>query len=223
MTDVPPPPPPQPPSFGAPPPGSSPDVGAALSYGWNKFTQNAGPLIIAFLIPAVGSFIFNSLGSFVFRSLFLNILFSLIGIVVNAALGIGIYRVALQITAGEPADLGKAFTYDRWAEWIIFSIVYGLIIGVGLILCLIPGIILLYFFALAPYFFLDQNMDFGSAMTAAREAASSKGVGFPVLLCIIVGVLGAVACFVGVLVTAPLAYVAVAYLYRYAIGQPAAA
>lgn len=220
MTDLPPPPPP--PSFGSPAPGSSPDVGAALSYGWNKFTQNIGPLLLAFIIPGVASFILNSFGSFVIRSFFGQILFSIIATVVNAALGIGIYRVALQITAGEPADLGKAFTYDRWGEWIVFSIVYGLMIGIGLALCVLPGIVLLYMFALAPYFFLDKNMDLGSALTAARTASSEKGLGFPVLLCIIVGVLGLVACFIGVFVTAPLAYVAVAYLYRYAVGQPVA-
>ena len=223
MTDVPPPPPPPPSSFGAPPPGSSPDVGAALSYGWNKFGQNAGPLILAFIIPAVGSFVLNFFGSLIIRGFVGQALFTIIGIVVQAMLGIAIYRVALQIVNGQRADIGAAFTYDRWGEWILFSVVYGLMIGVGLIFCLIPGLILLYFFALAPFFFLDQNMDLGSALTASKDAVSARGVGFPVLLCIIVGVLGAIACFVGVLITAPLAYVAVAYLYKYAIGQPAAA
>jgi uncharacterized membrane protein len=223
VTDVPPPPPPPPPSFGAPPPGSSPDVGAALSYGWAKFGQNAGPLIIAFIIPAIGSFVLNFFGSLIIRGFVGQALFTIIGIIVQAMLGIAIYRVALQIVNGEPADIGKAFTYDRWGEWVLFSVVYGLMVGIGFIFCLIPGLILLYFFALAPYFFLDQNMDLGSAFTASKDAVSAKGVGFPVLLCIIVGVLGLIACFVGVLITAPLAYVAVGYLYKYAIGQPAAA
>ena len=66
-------------------------------------------------------------------------------------------------------------------------------------------------------------MDLGSALTASKDAVSARGVGLPVLLCIIVGVLGAIACFIGVLITAPLAYVAVAFLYKHAIGQPAAA
>ena len=91
------------------------------SYGWKKFQENAVPLILAFIIPGVASFILNIFTSLIIKSLFLNLVFSIIGIVVQAALGIGIYRVALQITAGEPADLGKAFTYDRWGEWILFS------------------------------------------------------------------------------------------------------
>ena len=51
MTDLPPP-PYQPPPFGAQPPGGgSPDVGAALSYGWKKFQENVGPLLAVVLIP----------------------------------------------------------------------------------------------------------------------------------------------------------------------------
>ena len=165
----------------------------------------------------------NFVGSLIIKGFVGQALFSIIGIVVNAMLGIAIYRVSLQIVNGQRADIGAAFQYDRWGEWILFSIVYGLLVGIGFIFCLIPGLILLYFFALAPYFFLDQNMSLGEAFTASKDAVSAKGVGFPVLLCIIVGVLGLIVCFVGVLITAPLAYVAVGYLYKYSIGQPAAA
>jgi uncharacterized membrane protein len=225
VTDVPPPPPPPPPpsDYGGGPPAQSPDVGAALSYGWKKFQENVGPLIIAVIIPAAGSMVLNLFGQFVIRSLFGILVFSILAMVVQAVLGIAIYRVALQITAGEPADIGRAFQYDRWGEWIVFSIVFGLFVGIGFALCIIPGLIVLAFFGLAPYYFLDANMSMGAAFTAAREAASSKGLAFPVLLAIIVGALGIIACFVGVLITAPIAYVAVAYLYRYAAGQPVAA
>jgi hypothetical protein len=226
VTDVPPPPPPPPPppeSFGGRPSASGPDVGAALSYGWAKFQQNVGPLILAVIIPAAVSAVFNILGQAVFRSFFGLLLFSVVGFVANAIAGIAIYRVALQITAGQKADIGAAFQYDRWGEWIIFSLVFGLMVGIGLALCIIPGLFVLAFFGLAPFYFLDGNLSLGDALTASREAVSSKGLAFPILLSIVVGALGLIVCFVGILVTAPIAYVAVAYLYRYAAGQPVAA
>ena len=229
MTDVPPPPPPPPPppSFGAPPPGgaggASPDVGAAVGYGWKKFQQNVGPLIIVILIPVAASFVVNIFGQVVFHNLFGYLLFEVIGFIVQAIAGIGVYRVALQITAGEQAVIGKAYQYDRWGEWVIFSLIFGLMVGIGLALCLIPGLFVLAFFGLAPFFFLDRQMSLGDALTAAREAASSKNLAFPVLLTIIVGFLGVIACGIGVLVTAPIAYVGVAFLYRYAAGQQVAA
>jgi uncharacterized membrane protein len=225
VSDAPPPPPPPPPpsSFGSPPPGGGADVGAALSYGWKKWQANVGPMLIVVLIPVAAQIVLSSIGQFAIRSVFPLLVFQVLGIVVSAVAGLGIYRVALQLTAGEPADIGKAFTYDRWGEWILFSFVFGLMVGIGLILCLIPGLFVLAFFGLAPFYFLDQRMSLGEALTASREAVSSKGLAFPVLLSIIVGVLGVIACIVGVFVTEGIAYIAVAYLYRYAVGQQVAA
>ena len=60
-------------------------------------------------------------------------------------------------------------------------------------------------------------------LSASQKAVSSKGLFFPILLSIVVGALGFIACFIGAFVTLPVAYIAVAYLYRYAAGQPVAA
>jgi uncharacterized membrane protein len=227
VTDLPPPPPPPPPPPWNPPPSGggdrTPDAGAALSYGWQKFQQNVGALLIAVLIPIAVQVVLSIIGRAVVSSFFVAIVFQIIGIALSAAAGIGIYRVALQITAGEPADIGKAFDYDRWGEWIIFSILFGLMVGIGLVLCIVPGLFVLAFFGLAPFFFIDKRMSLGEALTASRMAVQMKGLAFPILLSIVVGFLGIILCFLGVLITEPIAYVAVAFLYRYAVGQSVAA
>ena len=221
MTDIPPPPPFPPPS--GPPAGSGgPDAGAALSYGWKKFQENVGPLLAVVLIPVAVQLIVSAIGRSI-NGVFAALLFQLVAIVAGAIAGLGIYRVALMITAGEPVSIGKAFQYDRMAEWVVFSVVFGLGLFIGLVLCVIPGLFFLAFFGLAPFYFLDGGMNLGEAFNASREAVSSKGLAFPILLSIIVGVLGVIACVVGVLVTEPIAYLAVAYLYRYAAGQTVAA
>jgi uncharacterized membrane protein len=181
-----------------------------------------GPLIIAVLIPIFVQLVLSFIGRAV-NSTAGEVVLEIIGVVLSAVAGIGIYRVALQITAGEPADIGKAFDYDRWGEWILFSIVFGLMVGIGLALCIIPGLLVLAFFGLAPYFFLDKRMSLGEALTASRMSVRTKGLAFPILLSIIVGVLGLILCCVGVLITQPIAYIAVAFLYRYAAGQSVAA
>jgi hypothetical protein len=108
VTDLPPPPPPQPPW--SPPPGGdrAPDAGTALSYGWQKFQQNVSVLLIAVLIPVGVQIVLSIIGRAVVNSVFVEVLFQIIGIALSAAAGIGIYRVALQITAGEPASIAKA-------------------------------------------------------------------------------------------------------------------
>ena len=218
MNDVPPPPPP----YGAVPPGGGgPDVGAALSYGFSKYFANLGPVLGVIAVSLVAQILFQIIQLSV-SSLVVRGLFSIVGFVVSAMLSIGVYKTALMLTAGETPTVGKAFTYDRWGEWISFAIVYSLIVAVGFILCIIPGLIALAFFGMAPYFFLDRGMTLGQALTASREAATSRGFAFPVLLSVIVGALGLIACFIGVFVTAPAAYIAVAFLYRNASGQPVA-
>jgi uncharacterized membrane protein len=223
VNDFPPPQPPPPP-YGSPQPGpGGPDVGAAISYGWAKFQQNVGPLLIAVLVPIVAQIVLSLIGQSLGGSRVVWLLFQILAIAVNAVAGIGIYRLALMITAGEPADIGKAFQYDRMGEWIVFSFVFGVVLAVGLLLCIVPGLLFLAFFGLAPFFFLDQGLSLGDALRASREAVRGKGLAFPILLSILVGLLGIIACFVGLFVTIPIAYVAVAYLYRYAAGQPVAA
>lgn len=219
MNDVPPPPPP-PPYGSVPPGGGSPDVGTALSYGFNKYFANIGAVLLIIVVAFGAQLLVNILELSV-SSVFGRLLFSVVGLVVGAVVSIGIYKAALMITAGTVPTVGTAFTYDRWGEWIVFSIVYGLMVGIGLVLCIIPGLFVLAFFGMAPYFFIDRGMSLGDALSASREAAS-RGYAVPVILSVIVGALGLIACGIGALVTAPAAYIAVAYLYRGATNQVAA-
>jgi uncharacterized membrane protein len=216
VNDVPPPPPP----YGSPMPGGSPDVGSALSYGFNKYFANVGQVLLIILVAFLAQVVIQILEIGV-HSFFLKAIFGIIGLVVGAMVSIGIYNAALMITAGTVPTVSTAFSYDRWGEWVVFSIVYGLMVGIGLVLCLIPGLFVLAFFGMAPYFFIDRGMSIGDAFSASREAAS-RGFAVPVLLSVIVGALGFIACGIGALVTAPAAYIAVAFLYRGATNQVAA-
>jgi hypothetical protein len=217
VNDVPPPPP-----YGAVPPGyGSPPVGTALSYGFNKYFANVGPVLGVIAIAIVAQLLVQLIELSV-SSLVGRLLFSIIGLIVGAIVSLGIYKTALMITAGATPTIGEAFSYDRWGEWLGFSIVYGLMVGIGLVLCVIPGLFVLAFFGMAPFFFIDRGMSLGQALTASREAATGRGFAIPVVVSIIVGALGLIACGIGVFVTAPAAYIAVAFLYRNAAGQPVA-
>jgi uncharacterized membrane protein len=217
VSDVPPPPPPPPPSYGGPPAGS-PDIGSALSYGFNKYFANVGPVLAVIFIPIAAQLVLVAIGELVIGGLFGVAVFQLLSWIVGAVAALGIYNMTLQITAGQTPDIGRAFTSDRWGEWFLFSLVYGIMVGVGLILCVIPGLFVLAFFGMAPYFFLDRGMSLGDALNASREAAS-RGYAMPVILAIIVGIAGAILCGIGALITAPAAYIAVAFLYRGATNQ----
>mgnify|MGYP001099947076 CR=1 FL=1 len=111
MSDVPPPPPPPPPppSYGAGPPGASPNVGAALSYGFNKYFANFGAVILIILVAFAAQIAVQILDIAV-SSFFLKAVFGIIGFVVSAAVSIGIYRAALMLTAGVQPTVSTAPT-----------------------------------------------------------------------------------------------------------------
>lgn len=219
MTDLPPPPPPPPP----PPTGGGPDAGAALSYGWKKFTENVGPLILIILAPIAVIVVLELIGAFVVRGV--------VGIVVSYAIALlvaivgylGIFNAGLMATRGEHVDFNKAFQTDRWGDWIAFAIVYGLMLAVGFALCLVGALFVVAFWGLAPFYFLDQRKSIGDALSASLE--KTRGTpGLPVALglCGLVAWAGGFACGIGTLVTMPLGVIGGAYLYRRVNNQPVA-
>jgi hypothetical protein len=228
VTDIPPPPgspPPGSPPPGGPPPAgpAGPDAGQALSYGWAKFQQNVGPFIAVVLIPIAVQFVLWFIGFSLVRGVFGIVVFGVIGVVLSLSLQIGIYNAALMVTRGEPVDIGKAFSTDRWGEWIGFAFVFGLLVGVGYIFCGIGALIVLAFFGLAPFYFLDQRKGLGEALSASLDKTrSTSGLPLAIGLTALVGWAGTLLCGVGALVTMPLAYTGVAFLYRKVNGEPVA-
>ena len=221
MTD---PPPPPPSSFGTPPPASSPDVGAAISYGWKKFQENVGPLIAIILAPVAVLIVLELIGAFVVRGFVGLLFFSALALLLAMIAYLGIFNSALMVTSGQTVEFGKAFQTDRWGEWIVFAFVFGLFVGVGAIFCGIGALIVLAFFGLAPYYFLDQRKSLGDAFSASLEATrANAGVPLAIALTVLVGVLGIILCYVGALVTMPIAYIGVGFLYRHINNQPVAA
>ena len=219
MTDVPP-----PPSSGVPPSGSpAPDAGAALSYGWEQFKRYAGPLIAIIVLPALLQIVLSAIGQFAVRGFAGFFVFWVLSLLVGFLAQLGIFNAGLMVTRGEAPDLGRAFTTDRWGGWFAFAFVFGLMVGVGALFCGVGALVVIAFFGLAPYYFIDQRMGLGDALSRSLETTrSTAGLPLALGLTALVGMLGFVACYVGLLVTLPIAYVGSAFLYRRAIGEEVA-
>jgi uncharacterized membrane protein len=170
-----------PPAFGIPPPSSTPDPGVALSYAWTKFQENAGACIGVVAVLVVVQIALGIASSLALRSsVVLFALLQLLSFVIGPVVALGIVRLGLLVTAGESVTVGKAFTFDRWGEWIVFSIAFGFLVGIGLLLCVLPGLVVLALFGLAPFYFVDRRMGLehsacpcSCACSSARPASSS--------------------------------------------------
>jgi uncharacterized membrane protein len=241
---------PPPPGYGQPPPpgyGQQPgygppnygqpaaarfDIGAAFSYAWAKFQANAGPLIGIMLVAFVGSIVAaviagiirSSIGGGFFGFLFVTALTQILVFVVTGLLEIGVYRSALAVTAGQPIDFGRMFSTDELGPYLIATLLWGLVVFVGFLLCIVPGIVLLFFGFYYPFYILDQRQaPVDSIRSSFQLVNANLGVMIPfALLAFLCYVVGFIACGVGVLVSAPIALIAIAYAYRTLNGQPVA-
>jgi uncharacterized membrane protein len=104
---------------------------------------------------------------------------------------------------------------------MLLSLVSGLLVGLGLMLCLIPGIYLQVVWSLALPLAIDKRLAFWNAMEVSRKVISKYWWQFfgLLLLWLALQVVGILACLVGVFVTVTFAGLAYAYAYEDLFGE----
>lgn len=233
------------PPYGGPPPQPRWEVGQAIGYGWRKFAENWVPFVLvgllAFAIPAV----LSAVGSLIaydgrltpppdpgatfqeamaeqfhpVATLF-NVLAQIVALVFTAAL----IRGSFDAVEGRRVEVGAMFS--RWSllHVLVAAVLVSIMVTVGIIACILPGIVLLYFTWFTNYFIVGQGQDAITAIRssfgfAARHPAQLLLLALVSFLVIVAGIC---ACGVGLLVAMPLVTIAAAYTFRVLQGQPVA-
>lgn len=202
-----------------PPPRSSTlAVGDAFGYGWNGFKNNLVPVItIAGLLVVV------SLLSYFIQlvikpdSFIVSSLFSLVFAVVNLFVALALIKATLQILDGEHPTLDKIVNGDLFVPFLIASVLVYIGTVIGLILCLIPGIIFGFLMMFYGYALVDRTTEDPVESMRVSYGVASKNAGsliVLVLVAIVFNMLGACLCGIGLLVTAPITYIALGYAWR---------
>lgn len=247
---------PPPPSYGSGPYGAPPadpnawDLGAALSYGWKKFQENAAQLVIAGVVLFVGIGIAYGVGFVIMgiltrdpectvRNGVLDCdegsgwIVGMIGTAILVALilfaslviGAGLIRGALGITEGRPFQASEIVKLDNIGAVVVTSLLIAAGTFVGYLLCFLPGIAFAIASSYSLYFVIDKGLAPVEAIKASVNLVKDN-LG-NALIWAIVGYLvagaGAIACGVGVLVTYPLVMIGTAYTYKKLTGQEVAA
>jgi uncharacterized membrane protein len=253
-SDLPPPPPPP------PPPPVPPEqlqgaggfsVGNAFSYGFKKFQENLGPIVLATLgivgvlivlallrIILVSAFdigaktvtvndngtITTSGGGFFGAALWLSLVLGLVQWIVGQVIAAGITRGSLQITDGVKPELSTMFKEIDYVQVAAASILTGIAVTIGIILCIIPGIIVAFLASFTTYFIVDQKMDAieGIKASIAFTRAHTGDLVLFFLACIAAVIVGACLCGVGLLVAIPVVVIAQAFAFRSLQGRTVA-
>ena len=205
----------------------------AIGYGWKGFTANIGPLVLIGLVLAVASVLSNWL-SRGFDSWLLTITASILSAFISLVIGLGLIRAALAILDGGRPSVDQLVSTKDIGPYIIASLLVAVIVIVGLILCVIPGLIAGFLLQFYGYAIIDRKSD--SVTTAPQSSPTgairasfevvAANIGPLILLavlCFLLNVAGALLCGVGLFVSLPVTSIAIAYAWRYFSGGRIAA
>lgn len=217
-----------PPPPGAPPGGAGGySVGAAFTYGWNKFTANVGQILVAVLVLVGALIVLQIVGAlFAQGSFFLQWGFSLVSWIISMIIGAGIVRFALAITEGREASASQVLTPHKLGDVVVASILIGIATFVGFVLCVIPGLLVMFFTSYTLYFLMDrEEMGAIDAIKASFEFTKTNAgnVILWFLLSVLAWFVGALLCGIGLIVAVPVVLIGTAYTYKTLNNEPVAA
>lgn len=88
----------------------------------------------------------------------------------------GMTRELLKLAReGKEPEFNQLWSFEGYGQIVLFLLVGGLLIMIGYMLLIIPGIIFTVWWMYALYFIVDRNMDFWSAMSASKELVGKAG------------------------------------------------
>lgn len=204
----------------------------ALGFGWKTVKEHWPTLVpitvILFVANAVVSALIAhnrgdaaalGLTSFDAHSLVSSLAGNLLGTVVSVIFAAIITRVCLHYvdgTASDFASLFKGMTPELLVKIIFASILLNILIGIGFILLIIPGIYFALRYCLVTYVLVDKNVGIMEAFDESSRL--TQGVKWQLLLFGIVlgcvALAGFIVFIVGIIVALPIVMVAVTHAYR---------
>jgi uncharacterized membrane protein len=185
-------------------------LGNAFSYGWNTVIANFWPLagIVLLLIIIEGGFSYLAQDSFAI---------SILSTVLQVVISIMLIKVLLNLGSMKKVTfegLGEAF--DVFWTFLFAQILYGLLVTVGLIFFIIPGIIFAIKYQFVPYLIIDKKMSLSEAFKASNKMASGvqPSLFLFMILSILVQFVGFICLGIGLFFTIPLVWLAMLYIYK---------
>ena len=192
--------------------------GEIFSFGWKKTKENFLFLLGILVIFALVSVLNGALQE-AFRPQF-GVLVFIIGIafwLLNVLLELGYFKIVLKLIAGEKPTYRQLYEhYPLFLNFLLASILMGLIILGGFILLILPGIYLAVRLQFVPILVADKGLPPVDAVKAGWNLTKGRWLNVFVFDLLLIGlnILGVLALLVGLLVTIPMSSVSFAYFYR---------
>jgi len=186
------------------------DIGGWIRKAWEIFQKEPG-YFIGLLILSQGlstavQLIGQQMGEFIG-------VFATIAVTVAVLpMQMGYAILARKIMRNEPYTFSDMFGgYKMTGELIVLYLLYGLLVIVGMVFLLFPGIYLAIAFAWAPYLMLFYNKSATDALSLSRKMLHKSwwGIfGFALVALFLLNVAGLMVCLIGILVSLPVSSIA---------------
>jgi hypothetical protein len=209
------------------------DIGSCISRGWELVKNNFWPAVgtttlVLLLIGAInqifGLFTRSAIERMVVQhqfspgGIFLVIMVTIISAPIYTIFTAGLFKYYLKLIRGENAGVGDAFSGfgPHLGQLVLLSLAQIVLVLVGYVLCVIPGVYLAVAWYFAIPLVIDKGLGFWEAMELSRKLVTKHW--FIVFAFFIVyGLLamaGVIACCVGIFVTMPIGFAAMMYAYE---------
>ena len=192
-------------------------IGDIFTQSWEIFKRNAKMMVaisvIYVIVVMVAEFVFS----------FIPVIgFILSGAVSSVMLG-GIYLAFMRIEKGETVTVANTFDSirDVMVNLIIMSALKSLLISIGFLLFVIPGIYLTVSYIFSELLIVDRKMDPWEALEESRKMVTKNWfLYFAFLLTIaVINIIGLIPLGIGLLVTVPLSVTAIVLAYEEEFGR----
>lgn len=203
-------------------------AGEAIRFGWKTLKENTG-----FLLGVIGLYIGVQIVFAIIQTMLdtgadtrsadmISMgaawwIVYIVSLVVSLLMGIGLLKISLAFVDGKKPEFSELFSQTKYlARFLGVYIAYGLIVFVGFLLLIIPGIYWALKYQFAMYLVVDKDMGIGEALKASGEMTDGRkwdliGINLVIAMFTYLGLLGLL---VGLLATVPAGMIAMAFVYR---------
>lgn len=191
----------------------------AVLFGWNTLKKNfgffLGMLAIIVAVNLLVGLVISSFSEEAPKALVIAV--SVISWILDLLIGMGVIRITLKFCDQEQATYRDLFSaYRLLLNYLVGSIVYGIMVGIGLVFLVAPGIYLAVKYQFYDYLIVDRGM--GPIEAIKRSGVLTEGVKWNLVLfwlaLVGINILGMIALGVGLIATVPVSWLANAYVYR---------
>ena len=167
-------------------------------------------------IKRAWTILWEEAGPFILGGLILIVINSIASSILTGPMIAGFMYMTLRKLRGEKVTIGDAFKgFENFVNTFVAGLVYLVMVAVGTLFLIVPGIIVGAMFIYMFPFIVDKNMDFTQAFKASLELTSRRLLEHCLFFVVVslIGVAGVLAFGIGIFVTMPLMYIAFGVAY----------